>query len=83
MCVVRGYHIYKDVCDPYLGDGFTTKHKWNNPHNKYAVAVLPVDAKSNRTVGHLLREISKECYLFILHGGTISGVVIEGDAKRS
>ena len=21
--------------DPYLGDGFTTKHERNNPHNKY------------------------------------------------
>ena len=55
VCVVRGYHVYKDVWDPYLGDGFTTKHERNNPHDKYAVAVLPVDAKSKRTVGHLNR----------------------------
>ena len=61
--------------DPHLGEGFTTKHEQNNPHDKYAVAVLPVDAKSKRTVGHLPREISKECCLFILHGGTIPGVV--------
>ena len=40
VCVVRGYHVYKDVWDPYLGDGFTTKHERNNPHDKYAVAVL-------------------------------------------
>ena len=43
---VRGYHVCKDVWDPYLGDGFTTKHKRNNPHDKYAVAVLPVDCHS-------------------------------------
>ena len=37
---VRAYHVYKDVWDPYLGDGFT-KHDRNN--SQYAVAVLPVD----------------------------------------
>ncbi len=75
MCVVRGYHVYKDVWDPYLEDDFTTKHQRHNPHDKYAVAILPVDAKTKTIVGHLPKEISKECCLFILHGGTITGVV--------
>ena len=48
LCVVHGYHIYKDMWDPYLGDDFTTKHERNNPHDKYAVVVLSVDAKSKR-----------------------------------
>ena len=47
VCVVRGYHIYKDMWDPYLGNGFTTKHEQNNLHDKYAVAVLPVDPRSS------------------------------------
>ena len=42
VCVICGYHVYKDVWDSYLGDCFTTKYERNNPHNKYAVAVLPV-----------------------------------------
>ena len=65
VCVVRGYHIYKDMGDPYLDDGFTTKHERNNSHDKYTMAVLPVDAKSKRTVGHLPREIFKECCLVL------------------
>ncbi len=32
LCVVRGYHVYKAIRDPYLGDEFTTKHQKNNPH---------------------------------------------------
>ena len=44
LCVVRGYHAYKDVWDPFLEDDFKTKHQRRNPHDKYAVAVLPVDA---------------------------------------
>ena len=75
MCVVRGYHVYKDVWDPYPEEDFVTKHQRRNPHDKYAVAVMPVDAKSETIVGHLPREISKECCLFMYHGGTIMGVV--------
>ena len=44
LCVVLGYYVYKDMWDPYLGSGFTAKHDRNNPHDKYAVAVLPVAA---------------------------------------
>ncbi len=33
------------VWDLYLGNGFTTKHQKNNPHYKYAIAVLPLDTK--------------------------------------
>ena len=30
LCVVRGYHVYKAIWDPYLGDEFTTKHEKNS-----------------------------------------------------
>ena len=39
------------------------------------VAVLPMDTKDEMVVGHLRKEISKECCLFIHHGGFITGVV--------
>ena len=70
-CVVRGYHKYKTVWDSYEGNSFTTKHEHNNRHNKYATAVIPVDSKDQPVVGYLLRDITKECCLFILHGGII------------
>ena len=70
---VSGYHVYKDVhVGSLLGYGFTTKQERNNPHDKHTVIVLSVDAKSKRKVGHLPREISQECCLFILRDGTIS-----------
>ena len=40
MEVVRGYHVYKDVWELYLGGDFTTKHQRNNPHDKYAALVF-------------------------------------------
>ena len=72
---VQGYHVYRVVWDTYLGDYFTTKHERNNHHDKYAVAVIQADSESSGIVGHLLRENSKICCLFLLHGGTITGTV--------
>ena len=75
QCAVRGYHVYRFTWEPYLGDDFSTAHERNNGHDKYAVAVFPVDCKERTIVGHLPREISKVSCLFLLRGGIISGVV--------
>ena len=82
LCVVRGYHAYKDVWDPVLEDEFRTKHQKHNSHDKYAMAVVPVDAKVEMVVGHLPREIAKECCLFVYHGGSITGIV-KGKRRRT
>ena len=53
FCIVRRYHAYKDVWDPVLEHQFRTKHQKHNSHDKYAMAVVPVDASASR-VGHFL-----------------------------
>ena len=58
MCSLTGYHVYKDVWEPYIHDDLITKHQRHNPHDKYAVAVLPVDAKS-KSRGTLLGKLRK------------------------
>ena len=38
LCVVRGYHVYKDVWDPYLEDEFTIAYKRalsGSPHRSF------------------------------------------------
>ena len=40
LCVVRGYHAYKDVWDSVLEDQFKTKHQKQNSHDKYTMAVV-------------------------------------------
>ena len=72
---VRGYHVYKDVWDPFVDDTFITKHERDNTHDKYAVAVIAYDMKTRTVVGHLTKDISKISCLFILRGGTITGKV--------
>ncbi len=46
-----GYHVCKAMWDPYLGDDSSTKHQRNNPHDIYAIAVMPVDVKVAKSVG--------------------------------
>ena len=43
---VRGYHVYKEIWDPFIDDTFTTKHERGNAHDRYAMAVIPDDMKS-------------------------------------
>ena len=75
-CVVRGYDVYKWIWEPCIVDCFTTKHEKNNAHDKYAIAVLPVN-EEKIVVGHLSKEISKECCHSVLHDGSIVGEVTD------
>ena len=53
---VRGYHMYKEIWSPFLGDMFISKHEGSNPHDRYAMAVIPDDMIRKRTVGHLPKD---------------------------
>jgi hypothetical protein len=71
---VRGYHVYKDVWFPELAETFHCQQDTNNKHDRYAVSVF-VSADALETVGHLPREISKVCFYFLQHDGSIHGEV--------
>ena len=73
--------MYKEIWDSFIDDTFTTKHERGNAHDRYAMAVIPDDMKRKRMVGHLPREISKICYLFVLRGGAIVGRVTGAHRK--
>ena len=67
--VVRGYHVYKDVWKPRLGELLQCKMEFRNIHDPYAVAVVRNDGAE--VVGHVPRKISSLCYFFIKRKGTI------------
>ena len=68
---IRGFHIYKDVWEPIVGEELECKIEDNNEHDRHAVAVM----KEDRVVGHIPREHSKVCKFFIKRGGCINVVV--------
>ena len=37
---VRGYHVYKDVWKPSIGEKLVAKREFNNPMDKHAVKVV-------------------------------------------
>lgn len=68
---VRGYHVYKDIWQPTIGDSLTTEPEFRNIHDPYAVAVVNSTASGDTVVGHLPRNISTLCHLFLRRGGNI------------
>ena len=69
-CVVRGYHVYKEIWKPDAGEEFVCRTEEGNVHDRKAVAVCSPDGT---IVGHLPHEISNLCFHFIQHGGEIVG----------
>ena len=65
--MVRGYHYYKDIWEPVIGEELECEREHGNIHDLYAVAVKQ---KSEVTVGHLPKKISV-CSLFLRRGGLI------------
>ena len=75
---VRGYHIYKAVWTPTIGEVLSCTRETVNLHDHYAVKV----ERSGVIVGHLPKKISTICSLFISNGGTIS-CQIDGSRRYS
>ena len=71
---IRGYHVYKDVWTPTIGDEFDCRQEPNNVEDRYAVGVYG-DSESSDVLGHLPREISQVSYFFLKHDGSITGKV--------
>ena len=68
---VRGYHVYKDVWDAAIGEVLVCEPEPRNAEDRYAVAVK----KDETIVGHLPRNLSRVCSLFIRRGGMIQCTV--------
>ena len=64
---VRGYHVYKVVWKPTIGEKLEADQELGNEADKFAVKVV----KNNEIVGHLPRQYSRILWYFIAHGGKI------------
>ena len=75
---VRGYHVYKDVWKPSIGEKLVAKREFNNPMDKHAVKVV----KDDETVGHLPCKFSRIAWYVLARSGEISVEVI-GRRRRN
>jgi len=65
---VRGYHVYQDEWEAVLGEVLSCQREPGNRHDPYAVATV----SDGRTVGHVPRNISPICSIFIRRRGVIT-----------
>ena len=68
---ITGHHIYKDKWTPILDEKLATNKEKNNPHDRFAVAVV----RDVQIVGHEPKYISKLYASVLLSGGEINCAV--------
>ena len=68
LCGLRGYHEYRSVWTPSIGEELAAKIESHNIHDRYAIAALKLLPGTIRpsVVGHLPREISRFTYYIII-----------------
>ena len=73
LCGLRGYHEYRAIWTPTIGEELVAKYEIHNVHDRHAIAafkLLPGTIHPS-VVGHLPREISRFTYYIIIHGGSV------------
>ena len=68
VSAVCGYHIYKDIWEPSVGEKRIAHREFGNQFNKFAIKVL----NGEETVGHLPHEYSRIAWYFLARGGSIT-----------
>ena len=87
LCGIRGFHVYKEVWKPILGERLNLSHERKNLHDRYAIAAykrLPGRRRlADSIIGHLPRESSRPTRFFLLRGGVAVAEVINTTHRRS
>ena len=64
---VRGYHAYKDMWNPALGDVLPLERELTNPKDKFSVALM----KGSTVVGHIPYNIAPAVSHFLINKATV------------
>lgn len=80
--MIRGYHIYQEIWEPINGEELGCEREVSNPKDPLAVAVIKPIAGENTIIGHVPRNISSLCSLFIRRGGGIK-CFVDGSRRYS
>ena len=75
---IRGFHVYRAVWTPYIGEQLDCALDSGNSEDPFAVAVQ----KDGETIGHVPRTISCVSSLFLRRRGAIS-CTVTGNRRRS
>lgn len=73
-CASRGFHVYREVWTPRLGQSLKVEQEVNNVHDPFAISLgtkIPGKLTDKEIVGHIPREISRFCHYFLNYGGKL------------
>ena len=76
---VRGFHFYKRIWAPSIGDELPCEHEANNAFDIFAIKVMDESV----TVGHLPLEISRITKYIIARGATVTAIITSDQYRRS
>ena len=65
---IRGYHIYKTVWTPYIGETLPCSEENTNDHDPFAAKVSQLSGEDETIVGHLQRK-KRGCLLEVRQQG--------------
>ena len=85
-CASHGFHVYRDVWSPRIGQQLDIEQDNANVHDPFAMAhYSKCDGKLVywETVGYLPREISRFCYYFVNYGDSLEGCVRDSKYRPS
>lgn len=77
-CASRGYHVYREIWKPALGEHLQMSQELGNVHDPFAIAIkvkIRGRLTNDEIAGHIPREISRFCHYFLNYGGTLEGRV--------
>ena len=77
-CASRGFHVYREVWRPVLGEFLEMEQDYGNVHDPFSIAIKAVSRErltNFEIVGHIPREISRFCHYFLNYGGALEGRV--------
>ena len=85
LCGLRGFHVYKEIWKPVVGELLRCSHERNNIYDRYAIAANKRlrGSLADSIIGHLPREISRATRFFLLRGGMVHLKVTDENYRRS
>ena len=77
---VRGFHVYKEIWKPIVGELLRCFHERNDIYDRYAIGA---NKRADSIICHLPREISRATRFFLLRGGMVYLKVTDENYRRS
>lgn len=77
-CASRGFHAYRELWKPKLGQKLQIDQEVGNIHDPFAISLgakIPGKLTDYEIIGHIPREISRFCHYFVNYGGKLEARV--------